>query len=69
MRTSRTPRSLRHARKPSSSCASIATACFNRGSLSNRSSDALAAAQASGLPENVGPCVSARLASSERNAS
>ena len=44
-------------------------ACSSRGSLSNRSSDAFAAAQASGLAMKVGPCMKAARVSSGQKAS
>ena len=49
-RTSLTRGSPRHGSRPRASCAEIALACSSRGSRANRSSDALAAAQASALP-------------------
>ena len=47
----------------------MAATCSSRGSRSNRSSEALAAAQASGLAMKVGPCISACVGSSEQKAS
>ena len=59
----------RHGARPSASAAEIRLTCSSRGSRSNRSSEALAAAQASALAMKVGPCISACLGSSDQNAS
>ncbi len=58
-RTSFTPGKSRQGASSRASCRSIAATCARRGSRSNRSSEALAAAQASALPMKVGPCISA----------
>src|SRR4029079_13717417 len=61
-------RSLQDAR-PRSSALAMAATCCRRGSDSNRSSEALAAAQASGFALKVGPCISACMGSSDQNLS
>ena len=48
---------------------SVTLTCCRRGSDSNRSSEALAAAQASGFAIKVGPCIRACMGSSDQNSS
>src|SRR5665213_3659783 len=67
-RTSLTPGRARQVSNSRASWRSIAATCSRRGSRSNRSSEALAAAQASGLPMKVGPCINAADGSSARKA-
>ena len=68
-RTSFTPGWPRHGSSPAASACEMAATWARRGSCSNRSSEALAAAQASGLAMKVGPCISAAVGSSDQKSS